>query len=75
LAPLAISLNDKIVKDGDKLSRYSMEFRPAYHRWGSTPESLCDFLEPRIGDWFFLHESKEIAKKEFGKRKREIGLN
>jgi HD superfamily phosphohydrolase YqeK len=72
----AISLNDKIVKDADKLSRYSKKFCHIWPRWGtgSVPNSHFSELKKGIKEWFFLAASKKIAEKEYYDRVLEIPI-
>jgi hypothetical protein len=68
----AISLSDRIVKDADKLCRYS--------RWGvrveterfNVPRSIyLGFLEKIINEWLLTPTAKSIAKREILLRKKE----
>jgi len=68
----SISLNDEIVKDSDKLSRYSTLFNQVLAWSGIEPKSLHDDLELRIDEWFFLAASEEIATEELQKRRKEF---
>lgn len=68
----AISLNDMIVKDADKLSRYSANFRSTCDWSGLTPQELSKDLEEEIEKWFFCSASRRMAKEELSKRKSEI---
>ena len=68
----AISINDEIVKDADKLERYTRHnFRLVVETFGLAAEDLCRALEPFIEQWFFLPESKEIAREELKQRQQE----
>jgi HD superfamily phosphodiesterase len=69
----AISIHDEIVKDADKLSRYSVAFWDIVQRSGIDPEELCVSLESRAREWFFLPLSREIAEENLRQRRREIG--
>jgi hypothetical protein len=70
----AISIHDSIVKDADKLSRYSMTFWDIIQRSGIDPAKYCDDLALRGLKWFFLPRSREIAQEKLRQRRQEIGL-
>jgi len=66
----AISLNDKLVKDADKLWRYSpigMETNENLFRLGR--DKHYDLLGPRIDEWFFMPESKDMAREALSESK------
>jgi len=68
----AISLNDKLVKDADKLWRYSsigMETNENLFRMGR--DKHYDLLGPRIDEWFFMPESKDMAREALNQVKNE----
>lgn len=67
----ALSLNDRIVKDADKLTRYSRNFWSRIGQLQTTSEELSARLEEFIDEWFFLDASKKIARKELGLRREE----
>jgi len=65
----AISLNDKIVKDADKLFRYSREgFCIDLERFEETFEEAMNRLQNVINAWFFTDTAKEFALKELTDR-------
>jgi putative nucleotidyltransferase with HDIG domain len=72
------TVNDKIMRDSDKLSRYAGFFWKNYVRFREQThmslEDNFDRLESRISQWFYFIESKKIAYKELKKRKFEIQL-
>lgn len=67
----ALSINDKIVKDADKLSRYDANFYTIADILGITIQELFDRLESNLSKWLFLPLSKRIAKDELNKRRNE----
>lgn len=72
----ALSMNDKIVKDADRLSRYSRHgFWSAVRTFRIAAEEAHDDLQLLIEKWFFLNDSKEIARNELRDRNREIYRN
>jgi HD domain len=69
----ALSLNDKIVKDADKLFRYSEGFQTIWPTWGIrlNRSKNFDVLKRGIKEWFFLPSSKKIASSELSRRLKE----
>lgn len=68
----AFSINDEIVQDSDKLTRYAINF---WFWVGQVTLSAGEYalsLEKYINKWFFLPDSKEMAKKEIYLRLIEI---
>ncbi len=68
----AISLNDKLVKDADKLWRFSpvgMDINIKMFRMYKN--KLSDRLLLKIDEWFFLPESKEMARLALTESKKE----
>lgn len=69
----AHDLNDMIVKDADKLWRYSYEgFYLNYQWFELTPQAYMDRLTSKIPVWFFLKTSKRLAIDEAEKRKKDL---
>ena len=68
----SISRSDRIVKDADKLFRYSRKgtaidlIRFHMHR-----EDYLSYLERHLEGWFFLSVSRELAREELAQRRRE----
>ena len=67
----ALSLNDQIVKDADKLTRYSRNFWLRAGEFHMTFQELSARLEEFIGEWFFLEASRKIAREELRLRRAE----
>ena len=67
----ALSLNDRIVKDADKLTRYSRNFWSRIGQFQVTYEEFSARLEEFIDAWFFLETSRKMARKELGLRRKE----
>ncbi len=60
-----LSLNDSLVKDSDKLWRFSEEaLRVDPQRFGIAPEVHTEWLKHQIDKWFFTETAKQIAKAE-----------
>ncbi len=69
---IPISLNDKIVKDADKLSRYSKEgFEIDAARFQETIEEELQRLRSSLESWFFTDSAKAIARQELEERMKE----
>ena len=65
----ALSLEDSIVKDSDRLWRFSeeaLEVDPA--RFGIPPALHAHWLGEQIGTWFYTETAKRIAREEQKKR-------
>lgn len=68
-----ISWNDRIVKDADKLTRYSKKGMDIdLDRFRIPRKKYLTFLERMIDHWFLTPTGKEIAKKEIFLRKRYL---
>jgi hypothetical protein len=69
----AISNDDEIVRDADRLSRYSRSlFWLEIEQLGLIPEERYRRLELKVEQWFSLSVSKEIAREELRRRQREL---
>ena len=67
-----ISRNDRIVKDADKLFRYAREgVAINVDRFHIPREDYLDHLERHIGRWFFLNTSRQWAREELARRRKE----
>ncbi len=71
--PEAVSKNDAIVKDADKLWRYTPEgFGIDTERFAETFQEGLARLEAHLDDWFLTASGKKYARDLLSKRKREI---
>jgi len=62
-----LSLNDKLVKDADKLCRFTPTGVNIDHtRFGIPRDSYLDWIAPMIDDWLFTPEAKDMARKALG---------
>lgn len=71
----SISPEDAVVRDADKLWRYSNTgFWTDVKRKEITPQKWCDRLERWIDEegFFFTSSAKDIARKELGERRKEF---
>jgi HD superfamily phosphodiesterase len=61
----SLSLNDAVVKDSDKLWRFSEEaLQIDPRRFGITPEVHAEWLKHQIDEWFFTETAKRMARTE-----------
>ncbi len=68
----AISLNDMIVKDADKLWRYSKSgFYIDVKRFGESVNQGLDRLQGNLLKWFFTVTAKEMAAEKLSRREKE----
>ena len=68
----ALSLNDQIVKDADKLWRYNQKgFEIDNQRFEETLEDGLKRLRKYLKRWFFTQTAFRIAKEELQKREKE----
>ena len=69
----AMSVNDAIVKDADKLWRYSDHgFHLNVRRFGMTVLQYLDRLQSKIDDWFLTPTGKHIAAEELRLREQSL---
>jgi HD superfamily phosphodiesterase len=72
----ALSINDEIVKDADKLCRYS---GPGFHYdqvcFGIPIGEYAEWMTRQIERWFFTDAAKTMAYHEIGNRKAEVAGN
>ena len=67
-----ISQNDRIVKDADKLWRYSRKgVAIDIDRFRVPRSTYLNFLEKIINEWFLTWTAREIAKREMTSRRGE----
>lgn len=67
-----ISLNDKLVKDADKLFRYTSEYTDIYaEKFGLTRDQMHARHEGKLETWFLTYSGLEMARAELEKRLKE----
>ena len=72
----ALSLNDAIVKDSDKLWRYSDHaFRVNVKRFGMTGPKYVERLRTKLEEWFLTPTAKGMAREEMRLRESSLKLN
>jgi hypothetical protein len=71
--PEALSLNDSLVKDADKLWRFTTTgLSIDYRRFEIEAGAYLDYLAGKIEAWLFTAEAKAIARTELAKAKEEV---
>lgn len=69
----ALSLNDKLVKDADKLWRFTpIGVDIDHRRFGIELETYVTYLETRIDDWLFTPEAKNMAREALAEVKLRL---
>jgi HD superfamily phosphodiesterase len=59
----ALSLEDAIVKDADKLWRFTESGVRVTHTWvDRTPAAFMDYVESKIDTWLFTEPARSIAR-------------
>ena len=67
-----VSLNDKLVKDADKLWRYTKDaFQINRKRFEQTFEQHLDRLRSKLDIWFLTDSGKKIARAEMENRSKD----
>jgi hypothetical protein len=70
------SLEEKLVKDADKLWRFSqVGYRNEMERQKLTPLERYRFLAKNLPSWFFTKTAKDVAERELKKRALEYGTD
>jgi HD superfamily phosphodiesterase len=70
-----VSLNDMIVKDADKLWRYSSSgFYIDIERFGESYEEGLERLRCNLSGWFFTVTAKEVAAEKLSRREKEKAI-
>jgi HD superfamily phosphodiesterase len=69
----ALSLNDQLVKDADKLWRFTATgVNIDYRRFGIELAAYLDYLSHKLEEWLFTPEAKAIARAELMKTRQEL---
>jgi hypothetical protein len=59
----ALGLDDAIVKDADKLWRFTESGVRVTHTWvDRTPAAFMDYVESKIDTWLFMEAARSIAR-------------
>jgi len=68
-----LSLNDRLVKDADKLWRFTPYcVRIAHRHFGFELKEYITWLGERIEEWFFTPEAKAMARESLDQAKEEL---
>ena len=68
-----VSLNDEIVKDADKLTRYTMEIiQRNMKRFNHSFEQFTGWLRANLDQWMLTDAAREMARKELENRFKEF---
>ena len=68
-----LSLNDKLVKDSDKLWRFTPYCVKIAHRhFGFELGEYFVWLSGRVDEWFFTDEAKAMARESLGQARKEL---
>jgi HD superfamily phosphodiesterase len=68
----SLSRSDRVVKDADKLFRYSRKGMAVdVNRFRAHRGAYLSYLEGHIEKWFFLSASRQLAREELVHRRRE----
>ncbi|HMB30921.1 MAG TPA: HD domain-containing protein [Desulfohalobiaceae bacterium] len=71
----SISLNDAIVKDADKLWRYSKTGMDiGMEKFSLSPSSYICYIESHIEEWFLTDSGRNLAYQELVNRKEDWSL-
>jgi HD superfamily phosphodiesterase len=69
----ALSLEDALVKDADKLWRFTENGVRICRVWmGRTPEAFMDFVESRIDDWLLTEAGRDLARSTLAHSRRAV---
>lgn len=69
----ALSLNDRLMKDADKLWRFTQTSIEIYHqRFAMGLREYTDWLNDQIEDWFFTPEAERIARETLKEVRGEL---
>jgi HD superfamily phosphodiesterase len=68
----SLGLEDEIVKDADKLWRFTPSGVHICHSWmNQTPEQFMDFVESRLESWLYTEEGKALARRELARARTD----
>jgi HD superfamily phosphodiesterase len=69
----AVSLEDSLVKDADKLWRFTESGVRTCHTWmDKTPEGFMDWLATRMDEWLFTDAGKALARRELARSRAAL---
>jgi HD domain len=69
----AVSVEDELVKDADKLWRFTESAVRICHEWMElTPERYMDWVGSEIDNWFFTPTARELARRELDRSRMAL---
>jgi HD superfamily phosphodiesterase len=69
----AVSLEDQLVKDADKLWRFTASAVRICHVWMElTPERYMEWVGSEIDSWFFTPTARELARRELDRSRTAL---
>jgi HD superfamily phosphodiesterase len=69
----AVSLEDQLVKDADKLWRFTESAVRICHVWMElTPEGYMEWVGSEIDSWFFTPTARELARRELDRSRMAL---
>ena len=68
------SINEQIVKDADKLSRFAVSFWLVIKNFGYEPREYYKYVESCLEKWLLLPASKKLATAELRNLRKKIGI-
>lgn len=69
----ALSLEDQLVKDADKLWRFTESAVRICHKWMElTPERYVNCVQSEIERWFFTDTARELARRELARSREAL---
>jgi HD domain-containing protein len=71
--PEAVSLEDQLVKDADKLWRFTESAVRICHQWMElTTERYMEWVQSEIESWFFTVTARELARRELDRSRTAL---
>jgi HD superfamily phosphodiesterase len=69
----AVSVEDQLVKDADKLWRFTESAVRICHEWMElTPERYMDWVQSEIDRWFFTEAGRRLAQRELDRSRAAL---
>jgi HD superfamily phosphodiesterase len=71
----AVSLEDQLVKDADKLWRFTESAVRICHVWMEfTPERYMEWVDSEIDSWFFTEAARGLARRELDRSRTALAV-
>jgi HD superfamily phosphodiesterase len=69
----AVSVEDQLVKDADKLWRYTESAVRICHEWMKlTPDAYMEWVASEIDAWFFTTAARDLARRELARSREAL---